>query len=1241
LANAALGDPSASGTVAVSDVDSGEDKFQAPGALDGAYGTFTFDENSGAWTYTLNQGKADHLTDDELTSDTLNVTSFDGTASFAITVDITGSNDDASIGVVGTPDLTVVEAGGTANGTLGDPSASGQLAVSDVDLGENKFAAPGSLAGTYGIFTFNENSGVWTYTLDQDKANKLTGGEAATDKLTVTSFDNTASYDITVNIAGSNDDASISVVGSPDTNVAEAGGVGNGILGDPGASGQLAVSDVDFGENKFQTLGSLDGTYGKFTFDADSGAWNYLLDQSKADTLTDGELATDKLTVTSLDGTDTYDITVNIAGSNDDASISVVGSPDANVTEAGGVGNATPGDPSASGTLAVSDVDLGENKFQTPVSLDGIYGSFTFDADSGAWTYTLNQGKADSLIAGEAATDKLTVTSYDGTASFDIKVDITGSNDNASISVDDAGDSTVVEAGGTGNTTPGDPDALGSLAVGDVDAGQNKFKTPASLDGTYGTFTFDADSGDWTYTLDESKADSLAGGAAATDKLTVSSLDGTATYDITVDITGANDAPVARDDSYQTDEDVALIANGGGGNPAGLLGHLDGAETADDADVDGDDIDIAAVKVGATVVTDGGAGDEDAAADGTIIFKTANGLVTLDVETGAFSYMSNKDYNGSDGFEYKVADGTLTSDWAKVDLTINAVNDAPVIISNGGGDEASPSVPENTTIVTKVVATDVDGPTLKYTIGGGADAALFKIDEATGDLGFLAAPNFEAPGDGDADNVYDVVVKVSDGSLSDTQALHVAVTDVNEQPDAGADLAVTAAETVNDTTVLADVNATDPDFGGGNDLANSFEDLAYSIVAGNGAGLFEIDPATGQISLIAGKTLDYEATQQYVLTVRATDGGNLFDDVEVTIDVTDVAENHAPLATDDVWIISQSTTARLPSLAVLANDTDSDGHRLRVASVSGSGVTLNADGTITLVTGTTNGSFTYTVVDDHGGSDIGTVNFTVVNATSGFDLTGFAYDASYLDAAGGTDTLTGAGGIDVLYGGTGNNIDNLVGSTGNDILRGGQANDVIDGGDGIDLIDLSDGTAGITFTLTQSSSDASTGALGANLGTDTYKKIEGVIGTNSADKLTGSNSDDVIYGGGGNDTINGGDSNDVIYGGVGADAMNGGTGRDTYLYNGLSEGGATETISGFTTGATGDVLDLHDLLVDFAPGYDGTNAFTGGFVSFDTSLGNTEVKIDADGSAGGGGAVTLVTLTSVILTSVDTDNYAV
>ena len=52
----------------------------------------------------------------------------------------------------------------------------------------------------------------------------------------------------------------------------------------------------------------------------------------------------------------------------------------------------------------------------------------------------------------------------------------------------------------------------------------------------------------------------------------------------------------------------------------------------------------------------------------------------------------------------------------------------------------------------------------------------------TGVLAFLIAPDFENPSDLNRDNNYEVVVQVSDGTLTDTQAITVAVTSAASKP---------------------------------------------------------------------------------------------------------------------------------------------------------------------------------------------------------------------------------------------------------------------------------------------------------------------------------------------------------------------------------------------------------------------------------------------------------------------------
>jgi hypothetical protein len=93
-------------------------------------------------------------------------------------------------------------------------------------------------------------------------------------------------------------------------------------------------------------------------------------------------------------------------------------------------------------------------------------------------------------------------------------------------------------------------------------------------------------------------------------------------------------------------------------------------------------------------------------------------------------------------------------------------------------------------------------------------------------------------------------------------------------------------------------------------------------------------------------------------------------------------------------------------------------------------------------------------------------------------------------------------------------------------------------------------------------------------------------------------------------------------------------------FNVIADRGTTgDTITDFSrSGANGvDVLNLHDLLLTFA-GFNGSNAFSGGYLQFNTSSGtSTAVRVDTDGGANS--YVTLVTLTGTLLQQTDTANY--
>ena len=116
-----------------------------------------------------------------------------------------------------------------------------------------------------------------------------------------------------------------------------------------------------------------------------------------------------------------------------------------------------------------------------------------------------------------------------------------------------------------------------------------------------------------------------------------------------------------------------------------------------------------------------------------------------------------------------VSDGQHSSTQA-IAVSVTPVDDnAPVIVSNGGGATAQIAVDASATAVTRVIATDADlpAPTLVYSIAGGADAARFTIDAQSGVLTFVAAPT--------GNSSFGVIVRASNGVQTTLQQLSIAV----------------------------------------------------------------------------------------------------------------------------------------------------------------------------------------------------------------------------------------------------------------------------------------------------------------------------------------------------------------------------------------------------------------------------------------------------------------------------------
>lgn len=140
---------------------------------------------------------------------------------------------------------------------------------------------------------------------------------------------------------------------------------------------------------------------------------------------------------------------------------------------------------------------------------------------------------------------------------------------------------------------------------------------------------------------------------------------------------------------------------------------------------------------------------------------------------------------------------------------------------------ATASVAENNAAVLTAAANDPDGNPLSFSIAGGADATRFAITSA-GALTFAPAPNFDLPGDADGDNVYQIQLRVSDGSLSATQDVTVTVTNSREG------IAVRRVGTgFSQPLYVAPIPGS-----------------AQVYVVEKGGGIWRLDPATGTKTLI-------------------------------------------------------------------------------------------------------------------------------------------------------------------------------------------------------------------------------------------------------------------------------------------------------------------------------------------------------------------------------------------------------
>ncbi|WP_228842906.1 tandem-95 repeat protein [Vibrio parahaemolyticus] len=319
-----------------------------------------------------------------------------------------------------------------------------------------------------------------------------------------------------------------------------------------------------------------------------------------------------------------------------------------------------------------------------------------------------------------------------------------------------------------------------------------------------------------------------------------------------------NDAPVAKDDIATTQEDTAVTID----------------VLPNDSDVDGDKLSIQSASV-----------------------PEAQGKV--EIVDGKLVFTPAENFHGDAEITYTLTDGALT-DQATVNVTVNAVNDTPVVESN---------------LADQTLAEDFT----PYTID--LNTAFSDVDNVDGELTFSVSGNSN------------VLVSIENGiaTISPTadwngsEILTFKATDpsgesvsqtVNFTVAPVVDIEADSTNVVEDTPTIINVL--------GNDTFEG-KDKVVSLDAENG-------PKNGTVIVNNDGTVTYTPNDNYVgkdtFTYIVTSGG-VSESTTVEVNVTPV--NDAPVAKDDIATTQEDTAV---TIDVLPNDTDVDGDKLSIQSAS-------------------------------------------------------------------------------------------------------------------------------------------------------------------------------------------------------------------------------------------------------------------------------------------------------------------
>jgi len=430
----------------------------------------------------------------------------------------------------------------------------------------------------------------------------------------------------------------------------------------------------------------------------------------------------------------------------------------------------------------------------------------------------------------------------------------------------------------------------------------------------------------------------------------------------------------------------------------------------------------------------------------------------------------------------------------------------PLITSNEGGEQASVSVRENTSAVTTVVASAAGA--VAYTISGGADAALFRIDPQTGALSFAAAPDFEQPrdlGDGAANNSYVVEVTASDATGSSSQLLTVRVTDVDETPTPTTPTTppkppltsgtvdgvqvqtgtVRNADGSTSATIIVPVVTPGRQEQVGN---NTVADIP--LFSAGGTPLLSAQVPTGYGLQVSGSTAPKAASASLTDLIR------------------EIKAHTAAGSQDQDSMVGGGSGF----LSDLAANTPLLVHTV-VPTVATTGVTGAEPLVIAGVPRAADGPMSALVIDARAlpaGTDIQLQNVEFAAIIGAVRVTGGAGSQTVWGDSASQTIILGAD-DDVLHGGAGDDIvgsaggnDRIYGDEGNDLVFGGEGDDYVDGGSGSDTVLLA-GTGRADYSIRIDGGNVVMTHLNGGIdGRDTVANVETLRFAGNADVAVGS-----------------------------------------------------------------------------------------------------------------------------------------